>query len=273
MKFVDEAKLKVQAGNGGRGSVSFRREKFVPFGGPDGGDGGHRRQRLAACGARASTRWRTFASSAPSRRGPARAARATTAPGAAARTLHRGAGRHAVVSDADTERTARRSDNRGGQELKVAQGGKGGWGNTRFKSSTNRAPRQFGPGLPGERRTLGTRAQGDRRCRPARAAECRQIDADPRALGGAAEGGRLSLHHAVPESRRGLLRRASQLRHGRYSGADRGRGGRRGAGHSIPEASAAHACAVAYRGYAAAGPGSRSGTRCARHRRGAQEIR
>src|SRR6202167_1341990 len=44
---------------------------------------------------------------------------------------------------------------RPGQELKVAQGGKGGWGNTRFKSSTNRAPRQFGPGLPGERRTLG----------------------------------------------------------------------------------------------------------------------
>ncbi len=90
-----------------------------------------------------------------------------------------------VVRDAETEEPLGDLV-RAGQELKVAQGGKGGWGNTRFKSSTNRAPRQFGPGLPGREAHARARAQGHRRCWAAGAAECRQIDADPRGLGGAA---------------------------------------------------------------------------------------
>ncbi len=106
-----------------------------------------------------------------------------------------------------------------GQVLKVAQGGKGGYGNARFKSSTNRAPRQFGPGLPGERRTLALELKVIADVGPARAAQCRQIHADPRPLGRASQGRRLSLHDAVSEPRRGGLRRAAQLRHGRHSRA------------------------------------------------------
>src|SRR5208282_4018139 len=120
MKFIDEAKLKVQAGNGGRGCVSFRREKFVPFGGPDGGDGG-----LGGSGNDC--------------------------------TGHGGDDTYVpvpvgtVVSDVDTgEQLGDLAVE--GQVLLVAKGGKGGWGNTRFKSSTNRTPRRAGLGLPGEKR-------------------------------------------------------------------------------------------------------------------------
>jgi GTP-binding protein len=120
MKFVDEAKLKVQAGNGGRGCVSFRREKFVPFGGPDGGDGG--------LGGNDCTGHGGDDTFVPVPVGT-------------------------VVSDLDT------GEQLGDltvadQTLLVARGGKGGWGNTRFKSSTNRTPRKAGLGLPGEKREL-----------------------------------------------------------------------------------------------------------------------
>jgi len=139
MKFVDEAKLKVQAGNGGRGSISFRREKFVPFGGPDGGDGGLG----GSVWLRAGEGINTLADFRIQRTYKARSGE----------DLYIAVPVGTVVADADTgeqlgDLTA------AGAELKVAQGGKGGWGNTRFKSSTNRAPRQFGTGLPGERRTL-----------------------------------------------------------------------------------------------------------------------
>lgn len=83
MKFVDEAVLRVQAGNGGRGSTSFRREKFVPFGGPDGGDGGHGGSVFLRAAEGINT-LADFASSALTRPSRAMAARATAAPGAAA---------------------------------------------------------------------------------------------------------------------------------------------------------------------------------------------
>jgi GTP-binding protein len=152
MKFVDEATIKVQAGNGGRGCVSFRREKFVPFGGPDGGDGGNG----GSVFLRAESGINTLADFRISRtyrapHGEPGGGRDCTGRGGADIRIKVPLG--TVVRDVDTQEilgdlTAP------GQELRVALGGRGGWGNTRFKTSTNRAPRQHGSGLPGERRTL-----------------------------------------------------------------------------------------------------------------------
>jgi GTP-binding protein len=152
MKFVDEARLKVRAGNGGRGSASFRREKFVPFGGPDGGDGGHGGSvhLRAASGINTLADFRierTFKAAHGEPGG------ANDCSGRSGADLYVPVPLGTVVRDADTHEEL--GDlKRHGEELLVARGGKGGWGNQRFKSSTNRAPRQFGPGLPGEKRSL-----------------------------------------------------------------------------------------------------------------------
>jgi GTPase len=152
MKFVDEARVKVQAGNGGRGCASFRREKFVPFGGPDGGDGGHG----GSVWLRAVPGINTLADFRVERtyRAPhGTAGSSNGCTGADGTDLYVSLPIGTVVRDADTgEQLGDLA--RVGDELLVARGGKGGWGNTRFKSSTNRAPRQFGPGLPGEKRLL-----------------------------------------------------------------------------------------------------------------------
>ena len=152
MKFVDEARVKVQAGNGGRGSTSFRREKFVPFGGPDGGDGGDGGNVFL----RAKEGINTLADFRIERTYKA----AHGEPGSANDCNGRGgADLYIAVPVGTTVRDAETDEELGdltheGDVLLVAKGGKGGWGNQRFKSSTNRAPRQFGPGLPGEKRTL-----------------------------------------------------------------------------------------------------------------------
>ena len=152
MKFVDEATLRVQAGNGGRGSASFRREKSVPFGGPDGGDGGHGGSVLL----RSAEGINTLADFRIERTYKAKPGEGGSANGCTGRSgvdLYIPVPVGTVVTDIETNEVL--GDLRAaGMELKVAQGGKGGWGNTRFKSSTNRAPRQFGPGLPGEKREL-----------------------------------------------------------------------------------------------------------------------
>ena len=152
MKFVDEARIKVQAGNGGRGSTSFRREKFVPFGGPDGGDGGHG----GSVFLRAIQGINTLADFRIERTWRAQHGE----PGGASDCTGRGGDDlyipvpvGTIVRDAETGEQLGDLAHEG-DVLAVAHGGKGGWGNQRFKSSTNRAPRQFGPGLPGEKRSL-----------------------------------------------------------------------------------------------------------------------
>jgi len=152
MKFIDEAKLRVQAGNGGRGCVSFRREKFVPFGGPDGGDGGAGGSVYlkAVEGMNTLADYR-IARTYRGQNGESGSGNDCTGHGGADAYVPVPVG--TVVSDVDTGEQLgdlMAED----QLLLVAKGGKGGWGNTRFKSSTNRTPRKAGSGLPGERREL-----------------------------------------------------------------------------------------------------------------------
>jgi GTPase len=152
VKFVDEARVRVQAGNGGRGSTSFRREKFVPFGGPDGGDGGNGGSVYlrAAAGINTLADFRIARTYRAQHGEPGSANDCTGRSGA---DLHVPVPLGTVVRDAETGEEL--GDlTRDSQQLLVARGGKGGWGNQRFKSSTNRSPRQFGPGLPGEKRSL-----------------------------------------------------------------------------------------------------------------------
>ncbi|HEY5102212.1 MAG TPA: GTPase ObgE [Steroidobacteraceae bacterium] len=152
MKFVDEARMKVQAGNGGRGSTSFRREKFVPLGGPDGGDGGHG----GSVYLRAAPGINTLADFRIQRTFKAEVGEYGSSNGCTGRggkDLYIAVPIGTVIRDLETQETLGDLTREGG-ELLVARGGKGGWGNTRFKSSTNRSPRQFGPGLPGEKRAL-----------------------------------------------------------------------------------------------------------------------
>src|SRR5215472_5401094 len=152
MKFVDEAKARVQAGNGGRGSASFRREKFVPFGGPDVGDGGHGGSVYlrAASGINTLADFRIERTFKAAHGEPGSANDCT---GRSGSDLYIPVPIGTVVRDAETQEQL--GDlTRDAEVLLVARGGKGGWGNQRFKSSTNRSPRQFGPGLPGEKRAL-----------------------------------------------------------------------------------------------------------------------
>jgi GTP-binding protein len=152
MKFVDEARVRVQAGNGGRGAVSFRREKFVPFGGPDGGDGG--------LGGSVTFRSRHGINTLVDFR-VERTFRAQNGQPGGGRDMSGRGGEDTlvmvpvgtIVRDAETGEVLgdlAEAD----MELLVARGGRGGWGNQRFKTSKNRSPRQFGPGLPGEQRLL-----------------------------------------------------------------------------------------------------------------------
>jgi GTP-binding protein len=175
MKFVDEAKIRVQAGNGGRGCVSFRREKFVPFGGPDGGDGGNG----GSVTLRAKDGINTLADfrivrTFRAENGQPGGGRDMTGRGGGDSTIDVPAG--TIVRESGTGEQL--GDlTKAGMELMVARGGKGGWGNQRFKSSKNRSPRQLRPGPAGRSARARARAQGHRRRGLVRPAERRQVDA------------------------------------------------------------------------------------------------
>lgn len=152
MKFVDEATIEVIAGKGGDGSASFRREKYIPKGGPDGGDGG----RGASIHMVADRNINTLIDYRYSRlhRGKAgENGRGSQQYGAGAPDITLRVPVGTMVSDAETGETLYDLKH-DGQQVTVAEGGKGGLGNLHFKSSTNRAPRQFTHGEPGQQRKL-----------------------------------------------------------------------------------------------------------------------
>ena len=152
MKFVDEATIDVAAGHGGAGCVSFRREKFIPFGGPNGGDGG----RGGSVWALADRNINTLIDYRYARRhdaGNGEPGRGSDQFGAAGHDVVLRMPVGTIIADAETgEVLAELLEHE--QKVLIAKGGDGGFGNLHFKSSTNRAPRQKTPGWPGEARKL-----------------------------------------------------------------------------------------------------------------------
>jgi GTP-binding protein len=152
MKFVDEARIEVIAGDGGKGAVAFRREKYIPKGGPSGGDGGRGGSVWAVADLNVNTLidYR-YARLHRARNGEAGQGSDRYGRGADDIVLRMPVGTQ--VFDEDTGELLFDLTHHGERVL-LARGGEGGLGNLHFKSSTNRAPRQSTPGIPGEQRRL-----------------------------------------------------------------------------------------------------------------------
>jgi GTP-binding protein len=155
MKFLDEAKVYIRSGDGGNGCIAFRREKFIEFGGPSGGDGGRGGDVIVEAVDGLNTlidyRYQQHFKAKKGEHGMG--------------SDRHGAGGDDVILKVpvgtqifDEDRETLLADfTRVGERLVLAKGGNGGFGNTRFKSSTNRAPRRANPGEPGEERWIWLR--------------------------------------------------------------------------------------------------------------------
>ena len=148
MKFLDQVKIYIKAGNGGHGSPSFRREKFIEFGGPDGGDGGKGGSVILRSERNLNTLidYR-FQQHHKAERGENGSGQNRTGRGGENLFLKVPVGTQVFEED---NKTLIYDFKKEGEEFVVANGGKGGLGNTRFKSSTNRAPKKFTKGVIGE---------------------------------------------------------------------------------------------------------------------------
>jgi GTP-binding protein len=155
MKFLDQAKVYIRSGDGGAGSVSFRREKFIEFGGPDGGDGGRGGdvwiEAVDGLNTLIDYRYQQHFKAQTGVHGMGR--NRTGAKGADV-VLKVPAGTQVYEEDNETLVCDLTTV---GQRFLIAKGGNGGFGNQHFKTSTNQAPRRANPGLPGEEKTIWLR--------------------------------------------------------------------------------------------------------------------
>ena len=152
MKFLDKAKIYVKAGDGGNGSASFRREKYIEFGGPNGGDGGRGGDVVFVAVPNVNTlidyRYKT---KFVAERGQNGMGKMRTGASGETLVLPVPTGTVILSENEEIEYADLCED---GMEYRAARGGNGGWGNLHFKSPTNRAPKQANDGLPGEERTV-----------------------------------------------------------------------------------------------------------------------
>jgi GTP-binding protein len=152
MKFLDQAKIYVKAGDGGAGCVSFRREKFIEFGGPDGGDGGRGGDVVAECadGLNTLIDFR-YAQHFKAKTGGHGMGKMRAGARSADVVLKVPPGTQIYAEDGETLIA---DITRPGERVVLAKGGNGGFGNAYFKTSSNQAPRRANPGLPGDELTL-----------------------------------------------------------------------------------------------------------------------
>jgi GTP-binding protein len=155
MKFLDQAKVFIRSGDGGAGSVSFRREKFIEFGGPDGGDGGRGGDVFVECVEGLNTlidyRYQQHFKARPGGHGMGK-----NRAGGKGDDIILKVPKGTQIFDEDGE-TMIADMTELGQKFRLAKGGNGGFGNAYFTTSTNRAPRRANPGLEGEERWLWLR--------------------------------------------------------------------------------------------------------------------
>ena len=155
MKFLDQCKIFLKSGDGGAGAVSFRREKFIEFGGPDGGDGGRGGNIVVEAAANLNTlidyRYQQHFKAGRGNHGMGK-----NRSGGSGETLTLKVPVGTQILDEDKE-TVLADLTRAGQRIVLLKGGDGGRGNAQFKSSTNRAPRRAEPGWPGEERWVWLR--------------------------------------------------------------------------------------------------------------------
>jgi GTP-binding protein len=155
MKFLDQAKIYIRSGDGGHGAISFRREKFIEFGGPDGGDGGRGGDVWAECVANLNTLidYR-YQQHFKARNGTPGMGKNRSGPDGADVVIKVPPGTEIYAEDNETLLADLKE---AGQRVRLARGGNGGFGNAHFKSATNQAPRHANPGQPGEELTIWLR--------------------------------------------------------------------------------------------------------------------